>query len=347
MSKRIEKKCPYCGKKYSGNTIRVPGVYWGHYYDMIDFLKTNGCKLSEDYRKSYNKIDHKCIYRPAPPDILYHYTSFFKLRAILNPSSDSFSLWAGHYSKMNDWKEVAIGIELLRKYLHNYKRSADKKRLFDQIVEIEQQKKSCFIFSLTEEKDILSQWRAYTSLEEGGVALGFDATKLKLDNIALVPCSYTNRYREIDLNNIFQMAKYRASNKGKDAIELQIKEDDRLTEFLLSRGGKLTPVEYQLEDLLEVATTIKDFGFFEEKEWRLIIIEPDTLFSSNDYYKIPFVPQTWIKEVVISPHGNVDIIYNYINWLIHKGILSSDCTISLSKIPYIYRSQGEKINVLC
>jgi len=311
----IEKKCPYCGQDYEDNTIRVPGVYWGHYYDET---------------KPHN------VQRPVPPDILYHYTPFSKLKDMLNPESESFSLWAGHYSDMNDWEEVKIGIKLLLSLVRFYTRTEDKIRLYTQIDEIRSKKKDCFIFSLTEEKDILSQWRAYTSPKDGGVALGFDKTKLNLENIALVPCSYTNRDRRIDLNNILQMAKYRVSNKGRQAIEIQKREDDRLTEFLLSRKGKLSPVEYQLEDLIEVATTIKDFGFFEEKEWRLIVWNPEGYYPrSSNKVKIPFNPQTWIKEIVISPHGNKKKeIQEYVDRLIEKGVLAQNCTISSSKIPY-------------
>lgn len=326
MWNKIEKKCPYCGKNYYKNTIRVPGVYWGHYYD--------------------NNDQHE-MKRPDPPCILYHFTPFCKLQDIFYPTSNPYALWAGHYSKMNDWKEVTTGIELLKRYLRNYKHTEDKVRLFDQTAEIQQQKKNCYIFSLTEEKDILSQWRAYTSPDVGGVALGFDTRKLKLNNIALVPCSYTNYNREIDLNNIFQMAKYRVSEKGIHANEMQKEKDKELIKFLLSRGGKESDVEYQLDDLIEVATTTKDYGFFEEKEWRLIVLNPDASYSTpENYFKIPFDPKTWIKEIVISPHGNKEDIIHYIYKLINNGILDTNCAISVSEIPYIYRRNEKKDNVL-
>ena len=315
MKSRIEKRCPLCMRGYKRYDVAIPGVFRGFYYDQTK---------------------EKILVRPRPPDILYHYTSLEKMISIFN--SPEKKLRAGHYSQMNDWAEVLLGLSLLEKRISLFDNNEIKDLLVD-IEEIRNKKSSCYIFSLTEKKDLLSQWRAYTS-SNGGVCIGFSSAVLSaIDNLYLVPCSYTNEDRKIDLKNIFDVAKFRATEEGKKILMEQEKKDSKYISYLLSFRQAKYKVEYTLEDLVEVATTVKDYGFFEEQEWRLVSWNNSQVQEINTpegkrYIEFDFCPERWIQEIVISPHGDKQKIRNLLNYYQNWGLLSNNCTINESRIPF-------------
>lgn len=323
MNSRTEKRCPLCKREYGEYDVAIPGVFRGFYYD---------------------ETKEQILNRPHPPEILYHYTSLEKLISILGASEKK--LRAGHYSQMNDWAEVLLGIRKMQEHIKHFElwEENEIKKLKADIKKIKEKKWSCFIFSLTEKKDLLSQWRAYTS-SEGGVCLGFSSVALanlaKTDNLSLVPCSYTNEARDIDLDNVFDVAKYRASAKGQRIMNKQKEIDDRYISYLLSSRRANYEVEYTLEDLVEVATTVKDYGFFEEQEWRLVswnntqklkkeMISP----RGKKYIEFDFCPKTWIEDIIISPHGDTSTIRNTLDYFQRHGVLSKKCPIHNSRIPF-------------
>ena len=309
----IKKICPYCHTSYEKNDLAIPGVYWGCCYDA-----------------SHEHIAET----PRAPQTIYHYTLLDSFRKIV----ESSSFRASHYSQMNDWKEIEIGIECLKEQFNAFGEFENKAIILNQIENIYTQRQRCFLSSFSKNVDSLSQWRAYTNEDAGGVCIGFQAEKItNLEKFVLMPCSYTNEERKIDLKNICEMTKYQVSPEGKAAIKKQKEEDDKMMSWF---GGRLS-VEYTLGDLVGAATTIKDYGFYEEQEWRLIALNPDgqkypeKLSETNRrYIEFPFSPKDWISEIVISPHGNKNEIRNVIEHYKTIGILSDTCKIRDSKIPF-------------
>ena len=136
MNPDIKQVCPLCKREYKEYDVAIPGVFRGFYYD---------------------ETKEHILKRPRPPEILYHYTSLEKMISIFE--SPKKKLRAGHYSQMNDWAEVLLGIKQLKKHISRYEKE-EVKKLKSDVENIRKKRSSCFIFSLTEKKDLLSQWRA-------------------------------------------------------------------------------------------------------------------------------------------------------------------------------------------
>lgn len=321
MSK-IEKICPFCQNEYCGADISIPGIFRGVTYD--------------------DSSDHFAQY-PTVPDVLYHYTTLDSLKKILDASSTV--LRATHYSQMNDWKEIEIGYEILYDKLQAEKPFENEKVIFDLLNEIKNKMKHCYLISFSKNADTLSQWRAYTSTASGGVCIGFYSKSLQTDRetFYLSPCSYTkciNSSSLIDCGSIIDIAKYRVSNEGQKNIEIQSKKDEMSIQLLLAYGGKLTTINC-LDDLEAFVTTVKHHGFYEEQEWRLIAVRPnikkypEKLSDKNKrFIEFPFKPVSAISKIIISPHGDKNKIRNVIECYKNKGILSEDCEVIDSQIPY-------------
>lgn len=128
-----------------------------------------------------NQLDVEWRHRePAPPDVLYHYTSPAGAVGIVK----SGKLWATEALHLNDESELTHASSILRSILEKRQRaacSAEERLLFSRelhSVDITQANVlRFFVASLTEANDSLSQWQAYAA-GGCGIALGFDASTL-------------------------------------------------------------------------------------------------------------------------------------------------------------------------
>src|SRR4051812_23669938 len=114
-------------------------------------------------------------------EMLFHYTSPEGLIGIVKERC----LWATSAFYLNDSQELLGGIEIARKQLESI---ADESASQDQRARINWllhdirnvgtvQSKAAFICSLSSERDLLSQWRAYC--RGGGFSIGFPADQLR------------------------------------------------------------------------------------------------------------------------------------------------------------------------
>src|SRR5262249_9043057 len=108
----------------------------------------------------------------TPPPFLYHYTTLHALRGIM----DSQVLWATDIRYMNDASELTYGIQIARETFLGDSRPAVQ-RLLSELVRVEGigdqlPDFSVFVASLSQCRDSLSQWRAY-SRGSLGVAIEF------------------------------------------------------------------------------------------------------------------------------------------------------------------------------
>jgi hypothetical protein len=115
------------------------------------------------------------------PKVLWHYTTGTKLINII----ETHSLWMTQISCLNDYSEMRYAVDLLRRSFRDRRLSAtlasDEEYLCDRIetaLSVDVVPTSdWFVFCLSEERDDLSQWRAYGD-GEGGFAIGFDSNSL-------------------------------------------------------------------------------------------------------------------------------------------------------------------------
>lgn len=245
------------------------------------------------------------------PAILYHYTSFDAFRNIM----ESEIIRAIHYSELSDWREIEMGRKMVECSLRTHAsgiRRDTMRLLKSQVDALGKGELPTFVFSLSEDRDSLDQWRAYC--RDGGVAIGFmgkgldahfrEASRKTKDGgwscaaWQLVQCQYHTRNDSIDTQAIVSNA---------DRLNIAISQE---TEKWV-RGAKATLRNASsFSQIEELCCSTKHCAYESEKEWRCFLwlgektplaIQLDE--SNRRFVEMPFVASDAIKEVVISPHG--------------------------------------------
>jgi hypothetical protein len=240
----------------------------------------------------------------SPPRELYHYTSIEGLRGIIT----SKQIWASAAQYLNDAKEFRLAIDIAREYLRtaaHVRRGQPVARLLDychdQLERLEHY--LVCVFSLSEEPDLLSQWRGYCP-PGGGYAIGFPGNELKAllarQGCWLARCVYAP-------------AAHRALvAEALDPVVGQLPNEGLETEEDVKRIGELW-MPGIFHRVSRVAPLIKHESFQEEHEWRVIWI-PAGQRSRYQYRPsrsmfIPYVPidlslsegQMVLGEILVGP----------------------------------------------
>ena len=126
------------------------------------------------------------------PRLLYHYTTQEGLIGIVT----SKTVWATSAAYLNDATEFSYGTEIVYEILNDLSYELDKED--NELIEKSRHElqplnsDSIFVFSLTKERDLLSQWRAYT---DGGIgfSIGFQSHAISKFTLERA-CSNKNSY---------------------------------------------------------------------------------------------------------------------------------------------------------
>jgi|GEM_PF-2470878 len=217
-----------------------------------------------------------------PPQHLYHYTTAIGLTGIL----DTKSVWATHIDYLNDKHELSHAQSVLAEGLRTRAKGGDVKQAergalqaAAQAVEDNHEDHEAYVFSLTENGDQLSQWRAYGGAA-AGYSIGFDMEVLQLrcgfgEKVArdLGPPDFSRS--TIDQYHLLrvlyseeeQIAASRACAEAALADvrrRLESSDPDSLSK----------KVDYFVSNFVfrtkEVLLSFKNNSFAEEKEWRLV-----------------------------------------------------------------------------
>jgi hypothetical protein len=209
-----------------------------------------------------------------------HYTSADACHKIL----ESKTLWMRNVAVLNDLKEFEIGRKVVLDYLNPESSSTEAlEKLFELIEELVGLNKyntyqslknnlmswegGVFVTSFTEhligeevENGRLSMWRGYGGEQSKAAIVFKDFTDWKFENASffLAPVIYSNGS---DLDERVEKL-YKSVLENKDFLSQYIKEDP--AEALKSIMGHF------LVFFITYALTLKDLGFEEEREWRLI-----------------------------------------------------------------------------
>lgn len=191
---------------------------------------------------------------------LFHYTSSEALLAILTHKT----LWASDINYLNDVNELRHTLALARGYLGPPSLKAalasERSKLIDQLGRrLDNIRYHFFVFSLSEEPDLLSQWRGYCPTA-GGYSIGFSARALygaaRTAGFELAPCSYDSTQQLADVGRVLESA----FDSYDREVHPQLSPERRADAFfpdLSFRLGRLAPL-------------LKHPSFSEEKEWRLV-----------------------------------------------------------------------------
>jgi hypothetical protein len=259
------------------------------------------------------------------PVLLYHYTSAEGFLGILK----SKEIWATKISYLNDSKELNHASDLCKEYLKIRKeRDEISDELCEDLLDLLNRigNTNVCVCSFTQNGDLLSQWRAYGG-ESNGYSIGFNSEQLKyigekagflLEKCIYDPLEQVNTIRKFVDKIIPEMSGYNRTKLS----------DDFQTEFL------------------RIAALLKDKGFEEEEEWRLVSGEKNPTDSNFEfraskstlipYFKIGMnfeKDKQGISEIIVGPTPNQQLalqsarILHYKQWNRPTKILNS-------KLPY-------------
>ena len=302
--------------------------------------KRENSHLWQDYIESY--IRGKFRSEPIKEHI-YHYTNIEGLYGILSANC----LWASNINYINDSTEYRYGIGLLndvldsiidklqddtlKKYLRNIEGVMDCKR----------QKTYCISFC--EYKDSLSQWRGYTG-GTNGVSIGFSNQEFAV------------RHNEGTIYYVEPLKVIYGKPKGRAVLKELIMKMD---EFLISEHFYITETQDEkaraVKDLFGVLcgylALLKDWGFREEKEWRIAITEEGDFSGEVDFrlrgnILLPYIclnalnnkninndGMLPVSEIVVSPSGQEDLMKSSIEFFLKQKQIHT-IAVNKSRIPF-------------
>jgi hypothetical protein len=192
--------------------------------------------------------------------LLYHYTDQNGFMGIIQ----NHELWATKIQYLNDSSEFLLAIDLAKNHLQRLlPTQTDSKVTFrinrfisnlQNIINL-----NLCVCSLSEEGDLLSQWRGY-SKQQGGYCIGFD--KDELENL-LSSQGYILKqciYEQLEQNELIKSV-------ISSSLELfsNYDEPDINHVSMSSRSSK-----YFTKELSKIAPLIKNKSFSEEQEWRIM-----------------------------------------------------------------------------
>ena len=303
------------------------------HYVNADLSRADSDLLWEDIRREVS-----VVVPVEPPPLLYHYTDIEGLLAIL----DSQVLRLSHAAYLNDASELSHGLDVIKEVVESKKGQFGQQ--YGSLIQLGADSLrglyegafDPYVFSLSEPKDMLSQWRAYG--KASGVAIGFDTNKLK--ELALEKPS---------LLNITSLSK----------VIYEKRDQSRLVEVVIdavhayegrtnsAKRGGTSLLKALVNAFVQLVPTFKHPSFSEEQEWRVIRLlashpEPELEFVHHRIggrLLIPYINlkaptgQLGISEVVCGPHPNPELVIKAVSSCLKKRGYAQ-FNILKSRIPF-------------
>jgi len=270
--------------------------------------------------------------RPTGP--LYHYTAPSGFMGIISKAE----IWATHTQYLNDWREYSHAVDMVREQImamRAFGESSTRKTLQemeDGLDGIESM--NVCVCSFSEDRDSLSQWRAYGTSSSGfsiGFLGDFIASVAAQENWFLAPCIYDKK-EQLDLISalVQEVVEENVAREASGAKE----------EVPLPPGGNLNAY------LHRYAPILKDCSFREEKEWRLIsrpLMCSSKAFDFREgnsmltpYYKLRLSDDAAglkLHEVVVGPTPHPDQSSMSVKSFLVRHSLRS-VAVAKSQVPY-------------
>ena len=272
---------------------------------------------------------YRTIFPVKLPEIIYHYTT---QKGILGIISDRV-MWATQVHFLNDKNEVYLAFKLLdrqlQKKIDKLQNPANKNLLRDIRTGLRNvdQWHIC-IASFCEHGDLLSQWRGYGN-QGKGYAIGFNLEKLRKiarkQSFILWPCVYN-----ITLQT--ELVNYLIESWCENFFDKDVNHEEMVS-FVHTSVCQLAPI-------------IKDDGFSEEQEWRLVsqvLTNKSPLFAFREgaYSLIPYLNfkivdeegKDCIVKTTVGPSPHMSLARNSLSAFFSSCKLNSVEIID-SKIPF-------------
>lgn len=266
-------------------------------------------------------------------ELLYHYTGQNGFLGIIGNKN----IWASNIHYLNDSKEFIHAIDETKTMIWHRKKDQGNEHLVELYKKIESrlggiQKIHIFIVSLTEEGDLLSQWRGYCS-NGPGYSIGF--SKLEISNLskqqgfAFNPCIYDWQQQ-------------------RQVIDAPLKRAEELVLSAVSNAPNIidNAVNRFIYEFVHIAPLLKHRAFSEEKEWRIVsgpVPCTDSRWKTRAGHStiIPYIEfnlvtndgSTPIRNVVVGPGLDKELASDAISsFLTQNGI--KKWSVTFSQVPY-------------
>lgn len=240
------------------------------------------------------------FFSPTADRTLYHYTGIRGLLGIV----DSRAVWASHIYYLNDSKEILHACEVLDRLLSKNESAAEAaereftKQFRDWLESFRRDAFHIFVFSLSEEASLLSQWRSYTPHGKG-VSLGFSPAVLNhilsKPGFRIARCLYTDTEHEELMRSLLEKMLITFRQRQPTLDTTNAYPSQKYHPFL----------EEFRNDLLQILAIVKHSAFREEKEWRIVspyfpkYTVTDVKFREGASMLLPYT------ELQLPPAGNL------------------------------------------
>ncbi len=199
--------------------------------------------------------------------VLWHYTSLETLINILKTKQ----VWASDILYLNDATEYRYGLGIAKKAaekkaatLDSAKSDVVERNIGKSVQDLDKglMQQPVFVFSMSEEPDLLSQWRAYCG-DSSGCSIGFTPSMFTGLGFGttVVPCIYDE---EDPMAQIVEIIDW--------ALGPHVRTSD-ITQTVNARIASLVPA-------------IKNPAFREEKEWRVVVQPSHWIDAPRIQYRI-------------------------------------------------------------
>lgn len=271
---------------------------------------------------------------------LYHYTGISSVLGI----ASSESLWASSISYMNDSKEIVHACEALENVLRPRFVFGQQDEEYKFLTQLQSWVNSCkntahtiFVFSLSAEPSLLSQWRSYTPHGKG-VSLEFSPEKINFiaqsSGMKIARCVYETVEQEEIIGSLIEklLVSFR---QALPAIDTTKKHPDQCYYDFINK---------HTNDIFQVLSIIKHGAFREEKEWRLISqhfqknTDPSIKFREGASMLVPYIElslgksKPYFSNVILGPSSHQNISMSGLSmYMSNQGICQR---ITNCVIPY-------------
>ena len=265
-----------------------------------------------------------------PKNIIYHYTTQKGFLGILEKKL----IWASQITCLNDSSEYKLAIEIADELIKE-RQNDEEKTMSGVFSLLKSIIPDVFVCSFSEMPDLLSQWRAYC--RTSGFSIGFNSLELKQEaekqGFILVKCLYDREDQKALLRSAID--------------DFFINHINNLPEDLINQWKdypKLAPQIALFTHLLNFAPIIKDPGFQEEAEWRLIsknsLPIEKIFFRNGNSYIIPYYQielrdlNKIIDEIIVGPTPHPDIAMYSTKMVLEKSSFNIKDNLKPTSIPY-------------
>jgi len=286
--------------------------------------------------------------------VLYHYTNLQGLLGII----ENKNIWASHCEYLNDSSEFQHAIDFARTFSSNIFMEDEYLGAFGFSLERALSKidrDEVYVSSFSEKADLLSQWRGYCE-PSMGICIGFKKEIIEnfceSNKYILRKCLYDHVEQEKLINSLVSRCLINCPQPVLSRTEynqledkFQFEHSSNYSEYITDGEGKERAnlaFNSFCRAILEYAPFMKNNGFHEEAEWRIIYKNPkkDIKYRTVQSHLTPYVElpllsfsNEAISEIIIGPNPNSSKCINSVKRLLLTNNLSK-VNISSSKIPF-------------